>query len=163
MNRTVKLAAIVLTAAALMGFDTQDPWSSIEGEWAYESTANCGGVNSIDFTYDYKRDRDGNVSFPFTSSQNVPRRDRLATVMENGTRDYRVSVRDRLNMMNGGSQVQLDVKHANLLPFARWGQVTFDIIDDDTLQEASATSYGDRLMRAMGGAPLRLVRCPAGE
>ncbi len=163
MNRIVKLTAIVLAAAALMGFDTQDPWSSIESEWAYESTANCGGVNSIDFTYDYKRDRDGNVSFPFTSSQNVPRRNRLATVMENSTRDYRVSVRDRLNMMNGGSQVQLDVKHANLLPFARWGHLTFDIIDDDTLQEAAADSYGDRLMRAMGGAPVRLVRCPAGE
>lgn len=72
MNRTAKLAAIILATTALMSFDTQDPWSSIEGEWAYDSTANCGGVNSVSFTYDYKRDRDGNVSFPFTSSQNVP-------------------------------------------------------------------------------------------
>ena len=92
-----------------------------------------------------------------------PRRDRLATVRENGEMDYRVNVHHRLNVLANGAEVELAVKHADVLPFSSFGHVTFEIIDDDTLQERSAETYGERLMRALGDAPVRLVRCPASE
>lgn len=162
MQRYLKLAAIAVAATALMGFDTAHPWDSIEGEWAVDSAANCGGANSLTFTYDYKRDENGDVERPFIGASNEPRRTRLATVMEGGNMGYRVTIRDE-GTMTGDMQLTLGVKRPSLWPFSGFRPLTLEALDDDTLQEVSAEGDGNRLMRALGAAPVRLVRCPASE
>jgi hypothetical protein len=165
MKRHLNLAAaavLALAAPALMGFDAADPWTGLEGEWASEDVANCGGANSVTFSYDYPRDSDGEVSRPFIGASNEPRRARLATVLEDGQLDYRVAVRDE-GRMTGASELELTVKRPSLWPFTRFGHVTFQVVDDDHLTEAASDASGENLMRALGAAPVTLVRCPAGE
>jgi len=158
MNRTIKIAAVLLAGAGLMGFDSANPWSSLEGEWAYMTPNNCGGANSVTFTNDYPRDRHGEIIRPIIGSAGEPRRTYLATVMDDGRMDYRVAGRDAGTMSEDG-MLELTVKHSGIWPFNGFSHVTLRVVDDNTLQEVSADGDGDRLMRALGGAPVGLVRC----
>jgi len=159
MKRVMQIAGVLLAATVTMGFDSADPWAGLEGEWAYQSTDNCGGANSIAFSYDYRRDREGNLVY---LNQRPPtRRDRLATVMVDGDMDYLANIGDRMEF--SGDAISLKVRRPALLPFRRFSDLVLTVQGNDTLSEQSANGDGAALMRAMGNSPVQLVRCPANE
>jgi hypothetical protein len=57
--------------------------------------------------------------------------------------------------------VELAVKHPGIWPFSRFSHVTFQFVDDAMAQEVAADGDGETLMRALGPAPVAMVRCPA--
>ncbi len=160
MRKQMTLAATVLAATTMLGFDRADPWQSLEGEWALQSTNNCGGVNSVQFTYDYRRDRDGNLVY--LNNQPPNRRDRLATVRSRGHMAYLANVGDNVTLSWAGQSLQLRIRRTSLWPFRDFDDLFLAVENNDTLLEQSSDGDADALMRALGGAPVQLVRCPEG-
>jgi len=161
MKRALKLTAAAAIGLAMMGFDSAAPWDGLEGEWAYQSTDNCGGERSIDFTNDYRRDRYGDLVY--LNDRPPSRRDRLATANVNNRHDYLVNVGNRVGLSSDEQTLSLLVRRPTLWPFRGFDHLSFSIADDDTLLEQGGDGDGLALMRAMGGAPVQLVRCPAAE
>lgn len=159
MTHLLKCAALAFAAVALMGFDSADPWAGLEGEWAAGSLDHCGGVNTLVFTYDYPRDRYGDLIYP--NDQPPRRRNRFATTYVNGDRQDLVNVGDQVSM--SGNSINLNIRRPSFLPFRGWSDLSLAITDENTLTEQSSSGDGDRLMRTMGAAPVELMRCPARE
>jgi len=161
MKQTIGIACFLVAAAAFMGFDQEDPWSDLEGEWAYRSTTNCGGINSIDLTYDYRRDQDGNLVY---LNQRPPtRRDRLATARQLGQMRYLANVGDNVNISSAGQTIHLKIRRTSFLPFRGFDDLFLMVENDDMLIEQSADGDADALLRAIGQSPVILVRCPEAE
>jgi len=156
MEKYLTIAA-VLIAPALMAFEAGSAWNQIEGEWAVDTTDNCGHIRSIDFTFEYRRDEQGNIYYP--NNQPPTRRDRLATTYSDGQSQARANVGRRVNVAEGEHALYLDLRRATLLPFNDFGGVIFEIVDNNTIRELSVDDDAAYLMRALGESPVMLVRC----
>lgn len=152
----LKTALIAAATLPLMAFTPGEAWDQIEGRWAIDSADNCSR-HYVEFTYDYPRDRNGDLEY--INNQPPARRDRLATVMERRNRRDRANVGPTVEVSASGESLYLEIRRATLLPFNLFGEMGFEVVDNDTIRLATYDEESSRLARALGGEGATLYRC----